>query len=348
MGDLVKSSTIQPVLKVFLEGVYDEACILSTLQGLWHILKKIWHIVLNYWRENLIDTKSVRDKVVFEKGDILSYLNLSQPTNFKVFPFISIKTNWNSATLTFPKPKNINVNMMPFVFGRDFKDCKLPDYIKDYWPIIKKCQLLDPVQCDKICYLTIQESKVDKGLSQRRPGLHVERPGRIALRGNDLETNRNGKGSSVIINNQYYHHWGMGMMIYGDQPRRDRFEIRDGIYMASTVESSCKIWDCQILDDNLIGTLGDLEHIRSVLPPGCENMRANCLYWLTDRTPHESLPLENSMYRQYFRLVTHKVSLWFEDHSSKNPCGVLPDPQFTKIVKGSKFKPGEAYIVNDV
>ena len=66
-------------------------------------------------------------------------------------------------------------------------------------------------------------------------------------------------------------------------------------------------------------------------------MDPNTMYWITDRTPHESLPLNNNTYRQYFRLVTHQVSLWFEDHSTKNPLGAVPDPIITKIVKGSKF-----------
>ena len=51
--------------------------------------------------------------------------------------------------------------------------------------------------------------------------------------------------------------------------------------------------------------------------------------------------------RQFFRLVTSEVSLWFEEHSTKNPPGVVPDPNITKIVKGSKFNKGEAYIASD-
>lgn len=32
-------------------------------------------------------------------------------------------------------------------------------------------------------------------------------------------------------------------------------------------------------------------------------MKKNKLYWITDRTPHESLPMESQTYRQFFRLV---------------------------------------------
>ena len=75
----------------------------------------------------------------------------------------------------------------------------------------------------------------------------------------------------------------------------------------------------------------------SLLLPPEVTTKGHRLYWMTDRTPHEALPLKDGMYRQFFRLVTSRVSLWFQDHSTPNPNGVKPDPQITKIVKGSKF-----------
>ena len=35
--------------------------------------------------------------------------------------------------------------------------------------------------------------------------------------------------------------------------------------------------------------------------------------------------------------VTSRVGLWFADHSTPNPLGVVPDERITKIVKGNKF-----------
>ncbi|CAK4744617.1 unnamed protein product, partial [Aphanomyces euteiches] len=58
--------------------------------------------------------------------------------------------------------------------------------------------------------------------------------------------------------------------------------------------------------------------------------------WITDRTPHESLPLKKTQYRQFFRLVTSQVSHWYADHSTPNPLGILPT---TKIIYGNKFHP---------
>ena len=111
--------------------------------------------------------------------------------------------------------------------------------------------------------------------------------------------------------------------------------------MASTVKNSCKVWDCRILPDegeegDIIGEHGDISHLVHYLPEG-HLMEENVMYWITDRTPHESLPLDRRTYRQLFRLVTSGVSLWFKDHSTINPKGVIPDPDITIIVKGSKF-----------
>ena len=73
--------------------------------------------------------------------------------------------------------------------------------------------------------------------------------------------------------------------------------------------------------------------------------KANRMYWMTDRSPHESLPLKAGTYRQFFRLVTSRVGLWFEDHSTPNPKGVKPDPKITKIVKGNKFSEDGVFVV---
>ena len=48
----------------------------------------------------------------------------------------------------------------------------------------------------------------------------------------------------------------------------------------------------------------------------------------TDTTAHESLPVDEDTYRQYFRFVTSAVSVWYENHSTKNPLGIVPDPRY--------------------
>merc|ERR1712194_526766 len=101
-----------------------------------------------------------------------------------------------------------------------------------------------------------------------------------------------------------------------DTPDLPRAE--GGIYMASNVDNSCRVWDALITDPGLVtGQHGDLEHIREVLGKG-DAMQSNKMYWLTDKTPHESLLLQEETYRQFFRLVTSGLSVWFPEHSTAN------------------------------
>lgn len=113
---------------------------------------------------------------------------------------------------------------------------------------------------------------------------------------------------------------------------------RGGIYMASNIDDSCQIYNAVVEDPRMIGHLGNCEHLREFLGPGTK-LKAGQLCWFTDRTPHESLPLPLGTKRQFFRLVTSQVDLWYVDHSTANPTGVKPGPQ-VRIVHGSKFKRG--------
>ena len=106
--------------------------------------------------------------------------------------------------------------------------------------------------------------------------------------------------------------------------------------MASTVPGSCRAWNCSVKPE-AVRHLGDIEYLRSFLPVEAEVLKPEQLYWITDRTPHESLPLKERTYRQFFRIVTADVSFWYKDHSTPNPLGVKPDPKVTRIVTGDKF-----------
>ena len=50
------------------------------------------------------------------------------------------------------------------------------------------------------------------------------------------------------------------------------------------------------------------------------------------------IPMMKSEYRQFYRLVTDQVGLWYEQHSTPNPNGVVPDSNITSIVQGNKFE----------
>ena len=111
--------------------------------------------------------------------------------------------------MIFPSPRGLNVNMMPFIMGRNFEDCKLPEYLRPYWSLIEFCSEIEFMkdggrwfknstsEHGKVCYLTIQESMVKSGQSQRRHGLHVDCPGYVKFKQN--QNGKNGKKLRTIF-----------------------------------------------------------------------------------------------------------------------------------------------------
>jgi hypothetical protein len=262
----------------------------------------------------------------------------------------------------------LNCNMLPFIFAPPHHE-SLPAEYRKYAPMIEACfaprsflrfppqypsfqsgKLLGEEDDDlrdckaeesgKVCYLTIQESNVEAGQSQRRSGLHIEAGGAEC----------GGAHSSHIF-------WGGGK-----GRREDRRS--GGLYMASSVADTCAIFDA-LVDKSKAKAHGDIEHLRPLLVDEYQPVQlqisndvrrtalrnpdlddkpsvywkkldAGQLVWLTDRTPHESLPLVTGTHRQYFRLVTHNISHWYEEHSTANPR--VPLPGAVKLVKGNKFE----------
>ena len=360
-----------PVLKIFLEGLYDENCNLSKLRGCPYIVMRIWKEVRDFWNEK-ITLPPIKDEDFIESGSGIRYqhevLDVCKES-FKsdtYFAPIRLPMEYYSddegEKYSFPAPTDININMMPFIVGEEFEDCKLPDYLKNYWDLIEACLRPQhqrhhwhgwpsskiPSDIGKVYYLTIQESWVDPGNSQRRPGLHVDSPGSVKIKGEDHDAEHcglelKGKGKSKHYRG---HCWGFGCAHFVggqneeledlEEAQSSLYVMQGGIYVASSVSGSSRVWNCGI-DPVGVGPLGDIEHLRFLLPGAGKVLDPGQLYWITDKTPHESLPLKERTYRQFFRLVTADVSLWYKDHSTANPLGVEPDPGITKIVVGNKF-----------
>ena len=340
---------LNPIARVLLQGIYDASSELHKLNGMWFILRKIWKYVTSYWKANIkcVPFDNECRKTMRNFDFAVPFLRLTDPGDTLLNESICMNDPYIGSTIKFPKPTAIDINMMPFVMGRTFGECHLPDYLEEYWKnIICFCPLDDEI--GKIGYLTIQESFVEDNKSQRRPGIHTERPGKVTLVVPEDSNNKEidglmenvaeGEGCSILRRSSIA--WGMGRRL------EEGGEIQGGIYMASNVDKSCQIWNCQIMDDGMIGELGNIEYLREFLPES-EFMAKNEVYWLTDRTPHESCPLTQGTHRQFFRLVTSQVSLWYEDHSTENPLGIVPDPEITQIVRGSKFDESGVILVRD-
>ena len=198
--------------------------------------------------------------------------------------------------VAFPKPEGININMLPFMLGLP---STLPDEYHGYLELIDACRVEDAEQ-GKVCYLSVSEGIVPAGQTQRRPGIHTEGHPSLGWGGG-------GKGG-----------WGGGAAGWR------------GLYMASTIPGSTRAWDVRVEDP---GLMGDCEHLREQLGLG-RLLDAHTLYWMTDRCPHEALPIQETKVRQWFRLVTSAVDVWYAAHSTANRLGVQPS---CEIIYGGKF-----------
>jgi hypothetical protein len=214
----------------------------------------------------------------------------------------------------------------------------LPSYLYGYIHIIKKCRkyikscvemkkgiLKDPKDIkNRIAYLTVDERPVhEAGRSQRREGLHVESPG--AMRSEEII-----EKSHYTTKSDYYHEWGFGS-ISGEY-------LVGGLFLVSNMSNSTAVWNSRVHDTfgDVIAKHGGLERCRSVLGEP-KVLDAGELVWITDRTPHESLPLRDlSRNRQFFRLVVGEISYWFADHNTPNPTG-FQVPSSVPIIEGNKF-----------
>ena len=175
----------------------------------------------------------------------------------------------------------------------------IPDEFKPYIPLIQACPLTAADE-GQIGYLTIDERTVTNHEPQRRGGLHAESPGLLHVApggGGDFTAPPN-PGALTFF-------WGGGH--YCSNGERCVYE--GGVYMASTVTSSCRVWNAKVARAAM-GELGDLEHVRPLLGPGtC--LKENELVWMTDTTPHESLPLVAGTTRQVvqFPLSSHTLTI---------------------------------------
>ncbi len=218
------------------------------------------------------------------------------------------------------------INMMPIKFKNKHS---LPEYCRQYWPLIVSCLKVVEGDEETIGFLTIDERPAEIGTSQRRGGLHVESPGVLPVPGIGLEDSK--------LSGQYVpgieHHWGNGMMM------RTEF-VQGGIFFGSNIGGTTAVWNCRIRDDHgdIIAAHGSIERLRSLIGPPTKLLEAGEIVWMTDKTPHESLPLpaNTTQRRQFFRLVVGtQVTAWFVDHSTPNPNVSIPE--HIRIVHGNKF-----------
>jgi len=238
--------------------------------------------------------------------------------------------------LPFPPPNHggLDINMMPFKiangdkWGRQALQTALPESLHPYIPLLCECRVPARDYQTNIMFITVTESRTSKGKSQRRGGLHTEAPGDLQDFIEIIGEDRRGDGS--------FKYYGKRGGRFGDGAWTTSTERSGGIYMASNCNRTCEVFNAKVTQP---GALGDSEHLRMAFPRGTGDiMMAGDLMWMTDQTPHESLPVKTNAHRQFFRLVTGTVSQWHSQHCTPNPLGTVPDPAVTTVVHHNKFE----------
>ena len=147
--------------------------------------------------------------------------------------------------------------------------------------------------------MTVDERNVIPGDSHRRGGLHTEAPGTtLTVTGAASVDEISIDPDSGQTYPPRFHGWGIGMIMQNRS-------YRGGIFMASTVDDSCAVYNARVRrpevdssgfmkkgDTTAVGLLGDCEHLRPCAQHTRRLMKANELVWMTDTTLHESLPLK--------------------------------------------------------
>ncbi|KXS15424.1 hypothetical protein M427DRAFT_56776 [Gonapodya prolifera JEL478] len=222
-------------------------------------------------------------------------------------------------SLRFPTPKGIQINMMPIDLSMP-----LPEEYNGYSGIVTMCA----GQMSGTAYLTIDEREVPVGEAHRRPGLHCESP---AVRDKEHPLAYLGKTDGEPLKfKPFFVRWGRGVV---DLTTRTR---QGGIYFGSNIAASSRIYPNVVLDASMVGNDGALGNIRHLLGPPSD-LASQALYWMTDRTPHESMPLKGNPgekeYRQFFRLVVGPIGVWYSKHNTPSPLGVKPNCPISDVDK---------------
>jgi hypothetical protein len=347
-------------LWTFLLGTTDLSSPIRHLRGHEHLLRIIWVYACSEWWElhfhryrippipdhhfEVHDSGEFADLRMHDMYERKKFIdcplaiiddNLSFPNRGSMTA--SVSTNHSTVFATSSQSEDlvpIAVNMMPFDLMKPEKT--LPGYLHPYLPMILKCRNYikayndtlpaprqqrfhgEPTQKlnirdikNRIAYLTVDERPVSTvGISHRRGGVHVESPG--AIRDKEIADKSHYRPDLC-----WYHPWGMGEST-GEY-------LLGGIFLASNVQHTTAIWNTRVHDTfgDIIGSHGSLERCREMLGTPDKILNAGELVWITDRTPHESLPIlnEDGLNRQLFRLVVGEIGFWFADHNTPNPTG---------------------------
>ena len=197
-------------------------------------------------------------------------------------------------TIEFPQPVGVKCTMMPFIQG---DSSSLPDEYKSYSKIVDDNYL----EKGEIGYLTIDESFVDSGKTQRgynskgiNRNVHIE----VGRYENNNRWGGSGGGSS----------WGGKNHTLLDDDTM--------VLIANNISDTCRVWDTKEMsytDD------GDLSEYIDRYPENTGRLlKSGEVAKISIFTPHECISQKESKFRQFFRIVGKGVT-GREEYFTVNP-----------------------------
>lgn len=194
--------------------------------------------------------------------------------------------------ISFPDFKGIKCIMMPFIQG---DASSLPKEYQSYADIINNNFL----QKGEVGYLTIDESFVEEGTSQRGyNSYNINRNVHIEV---SRKNNKNKWGSD---NNG----WGRSFDVL--------LEDTTEVLIANNIDNTCMLWDVLEKRDTVDGDLSN--YIDDYKRENGIYLKAGELARMSIFTPHECINQLTSGLRQFFRIVGKEVS-GREEYFTINP-----------------------------
>lgn len=193
--------------------------------------------------------------------------------------------------IEFPKFSGIRCLMMPYVQGTP---ASVPEVYAPYGEIIESVFL----RKGDVGFLTIDESPVAKGSAHR---------GQRAKYARALHTEAGRDPNRIYC-------WGGGG--WGRVPHRVTLDRDVKILLANNLDGSCAVWD---VDHENTSPDGDIGHAANDYPyADAIFMKAGEVHEIGILTPHESIPVNRSVNRQFLRIVSSGVH-GREQYFTQNP-----------------------------
>lgn len=193
------------------------------------------------------------------------------------------------STIKFPEFSGLRCLMMPYIQG---DPSSVPDKYRAYADIIRRAA----IRPGDIGYLTIDESIAEAGKPHRGKRAKFDRA---------LHTEAG----------MLYGRAGWGRPAWGGK-HTVTLDRGVQVLLANNLDDSCALWDAEHADTSIDGDIGyaaaDYPYATATM------MRAGDVHRIGIFTPHESLPVKQTVQRQFLRIVSSGVH-GREDYFTINP-----------------------------